>query len=112
MKRIISLLCIVGLVVWCLVGPAFAEKKPAEKTAKPEVVKKDEIGTVTILQTKGSVEVRPAAKKPWVKAKAGMKLGPDWEISTGLRGKAVLKFANNSTVVVQRLTEMKISDFS
>ena len=121
MKRVISLLCIVGLVVWCTVGPAFAETKPAEKpkvdkTAKPKVEKKvekkDEIATVTLLQMKGSVEVRPSAKQPWAKAKTGMKLGSNWEISTGLRGKAVLKFADNSTVVVQRLTEMKISDFS
>jgi len=56
--------------------------------------------------------VRPNAEADWQKAKAGMKLGPDWEISTGLRGQAVLKFADNSTVVVQRLTEMTIREFS
>ena len=40
-----------------------------------------------------------------------MTLGPNWEISTGLRGQAVLKFEDNSVIVVQRLTQMKISEF-
>jgi hypothetical protein len=68
--------------------------------------------TVTVAEMKGSVDVRPSADKPWAPATAGMKLSSDWEISTGVNGQALLRFEDNSEVLVQRLTEMKISEFS
>ncbi|KPJ56423.1 MAG: hypothetical protein AMS16_02435 [Planctomycetes bacterium DG_58] len=113
MRKSVCVVIAVVLVFHAAATVSFAqkEKEPtkAEK-AKPAVEPKG--ATVTIAEAKGSVEVRPAADKPWTKAKVGMKLGPDWWISTGLQGQAVLRFEDNSEIVVQRLTEMTISEFS
>jgi len=101
------MLIVVVLVFHGVAMVAFAQAAPAEKVEPQPTA-----GTVTVVEAKGSVEVRPSADKPWVAAKSGMKLTSDWEISTGLNGQAVLRFEDNSEVVVQRLTEMKISEFS
>lgn len=94
------------------------DKKPDKADAKDDKAKPEaapEKGVdegVTLASVQGAVDVRPSADAKWIPAKVGMKLGPNWEISTGLRGKAILVFKNNSVVVVQRLTEMEIRDFS
>ena len=66
---------------------------------------------VTLVEKKGSVDVRSAADRPWSPAKAGQVLGVDWEISTGINAQALLRFADNSEVTVKRLTEVRIADF-
>ena len=113
MRKSICILIAVVLVLHCAATVSFAqeEAEPA-KDEKAKPAPKPEGGIVTITEAKGSVEVRPSADKSWVKAKVGMKLGPDWWISTGLQGQAVLRFEDNSEIVVQRLTEMTISEFS
>ena len=122
MKTTMRLLCVASLLLWCGASAVQAQEKTGAKTAevpaaKPEAAKPDAPKTagpamVTLMQVKGSVEVKPSADAAWQKAKTGMKVGSDWWISTGLRGQAVLKFEDNSIVVVQRLTEMTISKFS
>jgi len=87
---------------------AAAPAKPAEAKEAPAAA----TTTVTVADMKGSVDVRPGADKPWTAATVGMKLTSDWEISTGVNGQALLRFEDNSEVLVQRLTEMKISEFS
>ena len=111
MRNSVCMLIAVVLVFHLGAMVGFAQAKP-EAAPKTEAVTKPNGGTVTVAEAKGSVEVRPSADKPWAKAKVGMKLTSDWEISTGLNGQAVLRFEDNSEVVVQRLTEMKISEFS
>jgi hypothetical protein len=87
---------------------AAAAPKPAETKETPAAG----ATAVTVADLKGSVDVRPSADKPWAPATVGMKLSSDWEISTGVNGQALLRFEDNSEVLVQRLTEMKISEFS
>jgi hypothetical protein len=106
MNRQTGLILAIAFAFCLCASPAFAQDKPAAPT-------KGATGAVvTVAEVKGGVEVRPGADKPWVPATVGMKLGSEWEISTGLRGQAVLHFEDNSDIVVQRLTQMKIGEFT
>jgi hypothetical protein len=111
---LLSIVCVLAALSAYGQDSAPTEAPPAETGEVPpaETAPAPDDTAVTLVEMTGSVEVRESADKPWIKAKPGMKLSSSWEISTGLRGKAVLKFADNSTVLVQRLTEMKISEFS
>jgi hypothetical protein len=69
-------------------------------------------GQVTLVEVKGSVEVRKgAAGNPWDPASAGQVLGVQDSISTGLFSSAKIRFANNSEIDVGPLTEMVIAEF-
>ena len=95
-------------------APAAAPAIPVSAPKAAEIKEAPAAGatTVTVADLKGSVDVRPSADKAWTPATVGMKLASDWEISTGVNGRALLRFEDNSEVLVQRLTEMKISEFS
>ena len=85
----------------------FGQEVPVPE--KPAIT--DDGEKVSLIEMRGSVEVRPGADKPWFPARPAQVLGIDWEISTGLNGEALLRFADNSEVRVKRLTEMTIADF-
>lgn len=67
---------------------------------------------VTINTIEGDVEVKKVDEKEWVTAEVGMKLKEGSKISTGFKSKAVLLFADNSTVVVKPLTQLNINRFN
>ena len=66
---------------------------------------------VTIDSIEGDVEVRHFKEKDWVPAVKGMVIKEGSRISTGFKSKAVLLFADNSTAIVNSLTQMTISRF-
>ena len=116
MKRTLCVLIVGVLVLHLAATLSLAQRTPPVKEAEKLVVTAakpaPKTATVTVATVKGSVEVRPSAEGAWQPAKVGMKLGPKWWISTGLRGQALLRFEDNSEVLVQRLTEMEIGEFS
>jgi len=90
---------------------------PAQEQPKPEIAKESEkpaSGTleVKIDSVEGEVEVLRAKETSWMKAEKGMLLQEGSKISTGFKSKAVLMFADNSTVLVKSLTQMNISRFA
>jgi hypothetical protein len=108
------ILTIAGVVLFAATFTTWAQEEAApEPEAEAEAPAPAAAGpAATLVEFKGSVEVRSSEDSPWQAAEADMELGPNWWISTGLRGQAVLRFGESSDVVVQRLTEMKISEFS
>ena len=85
----------------------FGQEAPVPE--KPAIT--DDGEKVSLIEMRGGVEVRSGADKPWSPARPAQVLDIDWEISTGINGEALLRFADNSEVRVKRLTEMKIADF-
>lgn len=77
-------------------------------TAKTSV----ELLEVTIDKIEGDVEAKKVDEKEWITAVTGMKLKEGSKVSTGFKSKAVLLFADNSTVVIKPLTQLTINRFN
>ena len=86
-----------------------------EKGLEREDTKKY-IGDAKVIYIEGNVEYcknyeDKTEEHVWEKVEKGLILKQDYVISTGLRGKATLRFENGD-LEIGRLTEMKISEFS
>lgn len=112
MRRTLRILAALALVVWPVTMLTHSQQPPAPAPVPAPAPAVAPAGDVTVAEMTGSVDVRPKADQPWGPGAVGMKLGPDWEVSTGMQGQALLRFADKSEVLVRRLTQMKISDFS
>jgi hypothetical protein len=109
-KRLITLIVIVGL--FCSLLNLLAQEPPKEVVS--DETKKPVAGVleVKIDSVEGEVEVLRAKETSWMKAEKGMLLQEGSKISTGFKSKAILLFADNSTVLVKSLTQMNISRFA
>ena len=112
---------VIGLVLLVLGGVSFAQKgktattKPkSQKQVKPESQKqvKPKPMVVTVKEVSGTAHRLVVGKeKKWVPLKAGDKLDEMTVIRTGFRTKVVLTFADNSEVIIDRVTKMGIREF-
>ncbi|OPX22638.1 MAG: hypothetical protein B1H04_04740 [Planctomycetales bacterium 4484_123] len=67
---------------------------------------------VIVKEVKGAAQrLLPGAKSKWVALKVGDKLDELTVIRTGLGARVVLRFADNSEVVINRATKMGIAEF-
>jgi hypothetical protein len=66
--------------------------------------------TVRVVELTPDVQVR-AEKGEWQDATVGMELTAGHEVSSTPDGRATLRFENNSTVVIQSTTQIKIASF-
>ncbi len=117
--------CLIGMVVMVLTGASFAQKDKTDAKPKPapkpqtKTAPKDQAGdlvkpmVVTVKEVSGSAHRLLAGKddKKWVALKVGDKLDELTVIRTGFRTKVVLTFADNSEVIIDRVTKMGIREF-
>ena len=122
--RQLIITCGVVLGLLCTVGVA-AEEKSAKET-KTIVVGQDEAtpevtaaaataaGTelmATVVSVKGSAQVREDAKATWRAVKVGDKYGEGAEIRTGYRSEVNLKYSDNSTITINRVSHFRVDKF-
>jgi len=91
-----------------------AETKPVpSEEAKIAPVQTEHLESldVTITKVDGDAEVKKAGETTWTKAMPGLILKEGSFVSTGFKSQVVLLFADNSTVAVKQLTQLKISRF-
>ena len=117
MARLIIFSVILVVVLLCSgvqgQGEAAAE---AEQTKKPAAISKAAAGqsqilTVTIKNVSGSVEVREGPDKSWRAVKVKDVYQEGAQIRTGYRAKVELAFADNSHMVINRVSHFRVDKF-
>lgn len=124
MKRIIitagvliGLLCTAGLAEEKTIIIKDKETKeitPVKETQpKPAIqAKTDGALSVTVVSVSGSAEVREATDKPWRAVKVKDKYLEGAEIRTGYRSKVDLKFSDNSSMTINRVSHFRVDKFA
>jgi hypothetical protein len=119
--------CLIGMVVMVLTGVSFAQKDKTDATPKaqtktaskpkappaPKVNVQVKPMVVTVQEVSGTARRLVVGKddKKWVALKVGDKLDELTIICTGFRTKVVLTFADNSELIINRVTQMGIREF-
>ena len=90
---------------------AIVQAQPEEDSAPAPTDTKGQTLTVTVTKLTGKAQVRPASDQPWKPVKVGDVYGEGTEILTGFGSTVDLKFGDNSTLTVKRVTLFRVDKF-
>jgi len=100
------------LMAMTALAPAFAGPSAGEQEKQPDAAAKREELEATLVDFKGTVDVKRPEDKDWVAAARNMKLKKGSELCTSVASTASLLLTGNVKIDVKPLTQAKLEDLA